>query len=193
MPNESRVSSQSSRSMMRNVPMSVMIGAEDVGETLVINRLDRLRIVGDAKTRIGRAPGVVIFERERLQIGVEIGAQLEQRLQADLHEDVIASARLISPQTIWRTDERKAEEGNVAMPIRVRRAEGGVVRQNLVDDKLERPGLEQVHPDPDEREHQPEDRRRQKGPIIAEHAPVDHRKCGIRIAECGVRASYALR
>ena len=63
---------------------------ENVREALVVDRLDRLRIVGDPKARIARATRVVIFERERLEISVKIGAQFEQRLQADFHEDVIA-------------------------------------------------------------------------------------------------------
>ena len=37
---------------------------EDVGESLVVDRLDRLRVVRDAKTGIGRSPGIVIPERE---------------------------------------------------------------------------------------------------------------------------------
>ena len=65
-------------------------GTKNVREALVVDRLDRLRIVGDAKTRIARAARVMIFQRERLQIGVKIGAQFEERLQAGLHENVIA-------------------------------------------------------------------------------------------------------
>src|SRR5262249_8329335 len=40
--------------------------SKDVGETLVVDRLDRLRIVRDAKTGIGGPPRVVEFKREPL-------------------------------------------------------------------------------------------------------------------------------
>ncbi len=86
-------------------------GAENVRETLVVNRLDRLRIVGDAKAGIARAARVVIFQRERLQIGVKIGAQFEQRLQADFHENVIGGRGWSVPREL-NADQRQAEQGN---------------------------------------------------------------------------------
>ena len=50
---------------------------EDVGESLIVDCLNRLRIVRHAETGIARAPRVVVFQRERLQIRVQVGAQLE--------------------------------------------------------------------------------------------------------------------
>ena len=75
--------------------------AEDVGESLVINRLDRLRVVGHAKTGIGRTPRVVKLQGERLQIGVKIGAQFEQRLQTDFYKNVSRHPAERGP-TNWR-------------------------------------------------------------------------------------------
>src|SRR4029077_2310934 len=63
--------------------------AEDVGESLVIDSLNRLRVVRHAETGITRAPRVVILERERLQIRIQIGTQLQQCLEPDLYEQVI--------------------------------------------------------------------------------------------------------
>ena len=97
---ESSVSCQSIPTMTTKVPISVRTGAENVREALVVDRLDRLRIVGDPKARIARAARVVIFQRERLQVGVKVGAQLEQRLQADLHEEVIAGQVDQSPEEL---------------------------------------------------------------------------------------------
>src|SRR6476660_6198614 len=48
--------------------------SKDVGETFVVDRLDRLRIVRDAKTGIGRPPRVMKFKREALQMSVKIGS-----------------------------------------------------------------------------------------------------------------------
>ena len=62
---------------MTNVPINVMIDREDVGKTFVVDCLNGLGIVGDPETGITRTPRIVIFERERLEIRVEIGPQLE--------------------------------------------------------------------------------------------------------------------
>ena len=43
-------------------------------------------------------------------------------------------------------------------PVRMRRAKCGVGGKNLVDNEFERPGLEQVDADPDEREHEADNR-----------------------------------
>src|SRR4030095_4348518 len=45
-----------------------------VSETFVVDRLDRLRIVRDAKTGICRSPRVMKFKREQLQMRIQIGA-----------------------------------------------------------------------------------------------------------------------
>ena len=96
--------------MMTNVPISVMTEPKIFGEALVVNRLDRLRIVGDAKTGIARTPRVVIFERERLEIRVKIGAQFEQRLQSDLHEKVIRDSIDDPPEQVESRPVPETEE-----------------------------------------------------------------------------------
>ena len=126
--------------------------AENVGEALVVDRLDGLRIVGDAKARISRAARVVILERERLQVRVEIGAQLEERLQADLHEDVIGGEVDQSPQTSGdRPAPGRAGECSVASRMcRSRNAEFcGRIWSTM---NLNGHGLSKIHPDADERE-----------------------------------------
>src|SRR5438270_12952912 len=64
--------------------------SEDPGETFVVDCLNSLGIVSDAKAGIARPAGVVKFERETLQMGIEISPQFEQRLKTDFHEGVIA-------------------------------------------------------------------------------------------------------
>src|SRR5208282_2031129 len=51
--------------------------------------LDRLGIVGDAEGRIAAAAPVVKVEREMLQVGIELGAKLEQGLESDFNRNVI--------------------------------------------------------------------------------------------------------
>ncbi len=116
-------------------------GTENIREALVVDGLDRLRIVGDAKARIARAARVMIFQRERLQIGVKIGAQFQQRLQTDFHEDVIAGEVGQAPEEL-NADQRQAEQGNEVgrrSELRV-----GIPRQDVIDDDFERPGFEEV-------------------------------------------------
>src|SRR6478672_1339431 len=48
--------------------------SKDVGETFVVDCLDRLRIVRDAKTGIGRPSRVMKLKREALQMSVQIGS-----------------------------------------------------------------------------------------------------------------------
>ena len=97
--------------------------SKDVGEAFVVNRLDGLRIVSDPKTGIGRTACVVIFERERLEIGVKIGAQFKERLQPNFHEEVICDPIYNSPEELNR-DKCKAEQGDPGAPIRVDRWAG---------------------------------------------------------------------
>ena len=83
--------------------------AEDVREALVEHRLDGLRIVGDAEAGIARATAIVILERKGLQVGVEIGAQFQERLQADLHEEKIAGHVREAPKELDH-DQRETEK-----------------------------------------------------------------------------------
>src|SRR5437870_10921458 len=122
--------------------------AEDVGESLVVNRLDRLRVVRHAETGITRAPCVVVFERERLQIRVQIGAQLKQSLQSDFYEQIICNPIDDSPKKL-DTNQRQAQQQNPHSPV-------GTYRwscpQKIVNDNLEWPRLEQVQAYADKRQ-----------------------------------------
>ena len=157
----------------------------------VVDRLDRLRIVGDAKTGIARAARVVIFERERLQIGVEIGAQLEQRLQPDLHEQIIRDPIDDSPKKLdhdQRETKNQNEAGNrLNVGCLMERAR---VRQNLVDNDLERPRLEQVQTDPAMSESKNPDRGlRPEWPVVTKDAAVD-RHGNLRLQIADFRLNY---
>ena len=145
-------------------------GTENICEAFVVDCLDRLRIVGNAKTRIARTTRVMILERERLQIRVEISAQLQQRLQTDFHENVIAGEVGQAPEKL-NSDERQAEQGD---EIGRRSKLGvGIPRQDVIDDDLERPGFEQVQRNAAERQDQADHRWAQERPIVLKHAAID--------------------
>ena len=112
----------------------------------------------------------MIFERERLQVGVKIRAQFQERLQTGLHENVIAGEIGQSPQNL-NADQRQTEQGNEVR----RRTEPGVriSRQDIVNDVLERPGLEQIQRDSAERKEEAEESLREERPIVLEHAAVN--------------------
>lgn len=58
------------------------------------------------------------------------------------------------------------------------------MRQNVVDDELERPRFEQIQGDADDREEQSGDRLRKKRPIVTNDASVDrHIDFGLRILD----------
>ena len=86
MPSESRVNCQSIPQHDEKNADERDDRAENISEAFVVDRLDRLRIVGDTEAGIARAPGIVILQGKRLQVGVKIGAQFQQRLETDLHE-----------------------------------------------------------------------------------------------------------
>ena len=62
-------------------------------------------------------------------------------------------------------DQRQAEQGN-EVGRRAELAALRIPRQNVVDDDLEWPGLEQVQANPAERKHEAEDRLPQKRPVV---------------------------
>src|SRR5207248_8748900 len=74
--------------------------ANDVCEAFIINGLDRLRIISDTKTGIGRTAGVMKLEREALQMRVELGPQAEQRFEPDFHKDVITGKIQQAPKKL---------------------------------------------------------------------------------------------
>ena len=90
MPTESSVSSQSMPQHDDEDAHQRDARGEDVREPPVVDRLDALRIVGHAERRIAGAAGVVELQRQALEIGEQVGAQLQQRLQAHPHEKKIA-------------------------------------------------------------------------------------------------------
>src|SRR6266446_10986880 len=144
-------------------------GPKDVGESLVVDCLNRLRVVCHAETGITRAPRVVIFERERLQIRVQIGAQLKQRLQPDFHEEIICNPIDNSPKNL-DTDQRQTQQENPRAPVGPYR---WPCAQTIVNDDLKRPRLEQVQTYAQKRQAQSENGLPQKWPVVAENAPVD--------------------
>ena len=83
--------------------------ANDVCEAFVIDGLDRLRIISDAKTGIGRTAGVMKLERETLQMRVELGPQTQKRFEPDLHKNVIAGQVQQAPKKLDHY-HRKAEK-----------------------------------------------------------------------------------
>ena len=76
---------------------------DNVSEAFVVDRLNRLRVVGDAKTGISRAAGVVEFEGQALQMSVKLGPQSKQRLQSDFHETCNCWRSCSSLHSNWTT------------------------------------------------------------------------------------------
>src|SRR5215831_8861542 len=151
---------------------------KDVGETFVVDRLNRLRIVCDAKTGIGRSPRVMEFEREPLQMRVQIGSQFQQRFEADLHEQIIRDPVDDSPCNL-NYDKRKTEQGDPSAPITSR---SRCWSQEIVHDDFERPWLEQIQPNAEERQKQTNYRFSPERLVIAKDAPVDgHANFGLRV------------
>ena len=120
----------------------------------------------------------MVFKRERLQVRVQIGAQLKQRLQSDFYEQIICNPIDNSPKKL-NTDQRQAQQQNPEAPVGTYRWS---CTQKIVNDNLERPRLEQVQAYADKRQAQSEDRLCQERPVVAENAPVDrHVNLGLRI------------
>src|SRR4029453_5042482 len=143
--------------------------SEDAGETFVVDCLDGLGIVSDPETGITRTSRIVISERERLEIRVEIRPQLKQGLQPDFHEQVIRDPIDGSPEELDR-DQRQTQQGNPHTPI-ARNCGAGT--QEIVDDYFKWPGLEQIQTNTDNRQKQSEDRLPKEWAVITEDAPVD--------------------
>ena len=118
------------------------------------------------------------FEREGLQIRIEIGAQFEQCLQADFHKEIVRDPIHHSPEKLDH-DQGKTEQRDPGAPITARcRAR----TKEIVHDQLKRPRLEQIQANADKRDEQSEDRLTQKRSVVTENAPVDrHLNLGLRI------------
>src|SRR5205807_3887182 len=112
---------------------------------------------------------VVILERERLQIRVQIRAQLKQRLQPDFHEQIVCDPIDDSPKKL-DTDQRRTEQKNPRAPVGPYRRP---CAQKIVNDDLKRPRLEQVQAYAQKRQAQSENRLPQEWTVVAESAPVD--------------------
>src|SRR5205823_3959760 len=84
---------------------------ENVGEALIVDGLNRLRIVGDAEAGVAGTAGGVVVQRKRLQVGVEIRAQFQQRLEPDFYEQVIAPEIEQAPEKLDH-DQGEAEQEN---------------------------------------------------------------------------------
>src|SRR5205085_2645455 len=104
-----------------------------------------------------------------------------KRLEADLHEEIIAGEIEQSPEQLDR-DERKAEQGNQIG--RVTETRIGIPRKDVVDDDLERPRLHETQCDRGERKNQTERGLRRKRPVISEDAAVNrHENLRLQIAD----------
>ena len=114
----------------------------------------RLRIVGDAEAGVGAAALVVKLQRERMQVGVELRAQAEERLQPDARI-VMTVRRFEQPGEEMEDDHQRAHAAAMIcgrlqareivasdehQAVR-RRCRGG---QDVIDDVGERPRPQQV-------------------------------------------------
>ena len=121
----------------------------------------------------------MILEREGLEVGVKFGAQFQQRLQPDPDENVITGEIGQTPKKL-KDYERETEPwdqiGRVA-EMRVR-----ISRQNIVDDDLERPGLEQIESDAAKREKKTDQRLPEKWAVVTKRAAIN-RHWNLRLAD----------
>ncbi len=145
-----------------------------------VDALDGLGIVCDAEARVGAAPGVMVLEGQRLEVGVEFGAELEQGLQADPDKDQVRQQVQETGQEIDRDDrqakaedqERRAHGAKPAGQERRRRARLAG-RKDFVDDDLEGPRFEEVEADSREHQERPQHRLPHERPEISEGAKVN--------------------
>ena len=77
-----------------------------------------------------------MYLSERLQIGVKVRAQLQERLEPDFHEEVIAREIEQAPEKL-DCDQAETEQGNETGGIPEKRLR--ILIQNVVDDDLEGP------------------------------------------------------
>src|SRR5436190_139665 len=118
------------------------------------------------------------FEREGLQIRIEIGAQFEQCLEADFYKEIVRDPVHHSPKKLDQ-DESETEQRDPGMPIT---AHCCAWAKEIVHDQLKRPRFEQIQANADKRDEQSEDRLTQKRSVVTENAPVDrHLNLGLRI------------
>lgn len=157
--------------------------AKDGDEAAVVERLHALRVVGDAEARVRAAPGVVELQREGLEIGIEFRAELHEGLQADADEDEGGDEIDEAPGDA-DDDEGEAEvEGDgrgsgSGEPVcdeiaRLLGRSRGLDREDAVDEKLERPGFQDVEENADERQGNAGGRGQKEGPEVAKRAKVD--------------------
>jgi hypothetical protein len=111
----------------------------------------------------------VEFQRERLQIRIEIGAQFEQCLQADFYKEIVCDPIHHPPKKLDH-DEAKTEQRDPEAPIT---AHCRPRTKEIVHDQLKRPRFEQIQANANKRDEQPEDRLTQKRSVVTENAPVD--------------------
>ncbi len=150
--------------------------AEDGVEAAVEEGLDRLGVVGDAEGRVAAAPPVVEMERQELEVGIELGAQLQERLEADFDGDVIAEKAEPAREQVDRHHRDRREESRLrgaemqALPVD---DPAGPDLDDVVDDPLDRPVLEQIEINPDDQQNQAQADGAEVGPVIADDAPVE--------------------
>ena len=105
------------------------------------------------KLESAAAAGIVVFQRQRLQVGVELRAQLEQRLEADLYEQEAGHQPDDAGEKLDEDEARaKGEDdpGGRGRAEAVRFEELPAVRRrkkDIVKDEPDRHGFEKAQPD----------------------------------------------
>ena len=154
MASEARVSGQFIRTITTKVAANITI-EDSTSEAFVVNGLDALRVVGHAEARVRTAPGIVEFQRQRLERAVEIGPEFQERLQADMNEKVVRNE---VDQAAEETDQNHGDAEpedhggrlSLAEPILQKLARVGRSRrfvEHAINDEFEGPGLEEIEAD----------------------------------------------
>ena len=109
---------------------------------------------------------------------VEIRAQFQQRPETDFYEQIIRDPVDDSPRKL-DYDQCETEQGNPCSPIA---AYGNARSQEIVHDDLERPRLEQIQANSDERQKQTENRLSPKRLVVPKDALINgHLNFSLRI------------
>ncbi len=156
---------------------------EDGDEAAVVERLHALRVVGHAEARVRAAAGVMELQRERLEVRVELRAELHEGLQADSDKDEGGGEINEAPGDADGHEgeaeiEGDGRGGGSGKPMRdefprVLSRGGRLDGEDAVDEELEGPGLQDVEENADKRQCDTSTRGQEKGPEIAKRAKVD--------------------
>jgi len=164
------------------------ISAERIGKTPVHDhRLDGKAVGGDAIQQIADPLAAVVGEREALQMGVEVAAQVVDHALPDPDRRVIvqhgqhAGGEMNNDDAGAGNDQQHARRQRQQLPEEpaanrtARRWR--LAAQHIVDDDLQGPGFEEFDPGDQEhlrqRPHDPPAVRLQVGQELADHRGVD--------------------